>query len=362
MKIDLEVEDYEFIFNTAQKVEKVLFRNACQFKDRCLKYMMEKAQNVKSLQLYAANLISTDMWIEFFQCYSSQLESVKLAWLDASFDDDAILAMTQNQKKLNRIKLKRCRKISQAGIEYIANSQLQNLQHLSLQISQQDVDCLCIVDLVNHIGLGLQTLSLEHFVNADDEVLQAIHSSCRQLTKLRLTENDLWTDAGFTALFTGWKNPPLKFVDLNTTRDVDNGNPEGPELAIGLASDGFLALMQHSGEQLAYLNIVSCRHISLGAFMTVFDGKNQYPQLKELNISFCNAVDEAVLAGIYRSCPKIKKIVAFGCFNIQDVKVPPGVVIIGVPRAQEAIEQFGNALMSMDEMMRTMGSVVGVTA
>lgn len=32
---------------------------------------------------------------------------------------------------------------------------------------------------------------------------------------------------------------------------------------------------------------------------------------------------------------------AFGCFDVTDVVVPRGVVLIGVPKAQDEIEQFG---------------------
>ena len=360
LPLDLEVEDYELVFSTAQNIEKIVFRNACQFKDRTLLYMMEKASKIKHLQLYGANLVSTDMWIRFFQEYEPYLEAVQLAWLDASFDDNAVESIVVNHPSLQRLKLKRCRQITSAAIESIGR--LPKLQHLSLQITHQDVTSELIVHLVENVGSQLKTLSLEHFIEADDEVLSTIHEQCQQLTKLRLSENECFTDSGFTALFDGWSNPPLTFVDLNSTRDVDNGNPEGPEEAVGLASSGFRALMAHSAEKLAHLNIASCRHISLGAFMDVFDGRKKYPELKEINISFCNAVDTVVIAGIFRSCPSIKKVVAFGCFNIADIEVPAGVVVIGVPKAQEAIEQFGNALMSMDEVMSAMGSVIGVTA
>ena len=35
--------------------------------------------------------------------------------------------------------------------------------------------------------------------------------------------------------------------------------------------------------------------------------------------------------------------IAFGCFRIENVTVPKGVALIGVPKAHDAIEQFGDA-------------------
>ena len=44
----------------------------------------------------------------------------------------------------------------------------------------------------------------------------------------------------------------------------------------------------------------------------------------------------------------MKKVTAFGCFNVIDVAVPKGVALIGVPNAQDAIVQEGD--MEMDWM------------
>lgn len=100
-------------------------------------------------------------------------------------------------------------------------------------------------------------------------------------------------------------------------------------------------MMKHSGSNLKHLDISSCRHIELGAFIDVFNGAESYPLLEYINVSFCNRVDTTVIAGIFKSCPALKKLVAFGCFDVADVVVPRNIALIGVPRAQDAIEQFG---------------------
>jgi DNA repair protein RAD7 len=164
-----------------------------------------------------------------------------------------------------------------------------------------------------------------------------------------MSTNDTISDAMWAQFFNNWQNPPLRFIDLSRTRDVDNANPDGPEdIPIGLGAHGFSALMAHSGSKIQYLHIASCRHIPYTSLTAVFDGTQQYPELLEVDVSFVSNVDTLVLAGLFKSAPKLRKVVAFGCFAIEDVVVPQGVVVIGVPRAQDAIERFGVAGMDVE--------------
>ncbi|KAF2460342.1 hypothetical protein BDY21DRAFT_335130 [Lineolata rhizophorae] len=338
----IETEDYDQIFAISQNVKKLVLRNACQFKDENVEYMIGKATKLEYLQLYASNLVSNTMWIKLFQERGKQFSAVKLQWLDAAFDDDAVEAMVANCPKLERVKLKYCRKVGRRSIDALAK--LPKLQHLSLLMSQE-VSAESVVGLISRVGHNLRTLSLEKFIDADDTVLAAIHQHCRHLRKLRFTGNECCTEAAYASLFTDWANVPLHFVDLSSTRDVDNSNPDGPQdEPVGLGAASFDALVRHSGPELRHLQVTSCRHVPLAAFMDAFDGKKCYPQLKEVNISFCTQADTTVVAGIFRSCPRLERVIAFGCFNVADVIVPRGVSLIGVPRAQEAIEQLGTAV------------------
>jgi DNA repair protein RAD7 len=85
----------------------------------------------------------------------------------------------------------------------------------------------------------------------------------------------------------------------------------------------------------------------------VFDGSKQYPHLREINVSFCPVVDTQIIAGMFRSCPSITKVVTFGCFQVEDVQVPKGIVLIGAPKAQDQIEQFGDVVL---DYQRELGS------
>ncbi|KAK5175083.1 UV-damaged DNA-binding protein rad7 [Saxophila tyrrhenica] len=349
----LEEEDYHQMFAVVPKMKRLVLGNACQMKDEVIDYMLERCKDLKHVHLYAANLVNDKMWLRLFRERGPKLEIIKLKWLDASFEDAVVQEMVQSCPNLDRVKFKLCRKLGEDAVAALGD--LPKLQHLSLQIGRE-VPSTTLCELVSKRGSQLRTLSLEKFVDADDTVLQAIHDNCGYLNKLRFSENDTATDAGYTSLFTEWQNPPITFVDVNSTRDIDNNNPEGPEEAIGVASSGFRAMMAHSGPALKHLDISSCRHIELGAFMDVFNGGQSYPALEHINISFCNRVDTSVIAGIFKSCPALKKLVAFGCFDVQDVVVPRSIALIGVPRAQDAIEQFGVGI-DVDEAIGRMVEV-----
>lgn len=339
MIIELEVEDYIKIFSVIPRIQAINLRNAGQFKDEVIDYILEREVPLKQIQLEAANLVSNQKWIEFFERSGKQFESLKLTWLDYSLDDDALVHLVQGCPNVQRLKLKKCFRLGDAALGAMCD--LKHLEHLSLSFPSP-TSPEALAELIISVGSNLRTFSLESFSDADDSVLSAIHSKCIHLKKLRFTENDVCTDLGFVSLFTDWSNPPLTFVDLNKNRSVDCAEPDGPEQATGLATAGFFALMNHSGSCIERLDISSCRHIGYSAFSDVFDGKKRYPKLKDINVSFLTKIDTAIVAGMLRSCPLLVKVTAFGCSHVKDVAVPKGVALIGLPNAQDSIVQEGN--------------------
>ncbi|KAH7116834.1 DNA repair protein-like protein Rad7 [Dendryphion nanum] len=350
----LETEDYDQIFAIVPNAKKLSLRNCCQFKDSNIDYIVEKAKKLEHLQLLGANLVTNDKWIELFIGRGVELKTFQVEWLDAAFDDQAVEALATFCPNLERLKLERCKQIGVDAINAIAR--MEKLEHLTLRFCTE-VPREQLVNMVDQIGANLQTLCLENFLDNEsdpsDEILETIHEKCTKLSKFRFTENHECTDRGYVDLFTGWKNTPLRYIDLNSNRDVDNANPDGPEDdPIGLGSAGFVAMMKHSGSRLEYLDISSCRHITKETFDDVFADGKIYSQLKEINLSFCPVVDTEIVARIFRFCPRIKKVVTFGCFEVRDVVVPRGVVLIGAPKAEDAIEQFGEVVMDFQKELQ----------
>ncbi|QSS59847.1 DNA repair protein Rad7 [Histoplasma capsulatum] len=323
----LEEDDFHKIFATTPYLERVNLRFAGQLKDKQLEYMMNHNKFIKHIHLDASNLISNEGWQNLFKTYGSQLESLKLSNLDYSLDDKSISVMAKHCTNLRRLKLKTCWLLGDDALSSI--STLSNLEHLSLDFLKE-TSAAALLEVVDRLGPNLQSLSLSSFKNADDTVLDMIHQRCRRLSKLRFSDNCICTDTAFALLFTDWENPPLTYVDVSGTRDVDNANPNGPEDPVGLASAGFQALMNHSGKHLETLNICSCRHISHTSLSAAFDGtRNKYPCLREFDISFHTSADDFLVLSIFKSCPALRKVIAFACFGIRDVSIPPGVALIG---------------------------------
>jgi DNA repair protein RAD7 len=338
----LDEVDFIKIFREMPDLESVNLRFAGQFKDMSLRYMITTCKKVKHLQLGGSNLITNEAWIELCESLGPQLESLKISELNDSLDDATLEAMAQTCTNLRRLKLRSCSHLTGDGLVNLAT--LSSLEHLSLATGQ-DASASVLKTLVDNLGPNLRTLSLEGFSEADDEVVELINARCSNLTKLRFTGSNTCSDAAFTDLFANWANPPLTFIDMSDNRDIDSTAPDGPQdLPVGLGSNAFKALMKHSGSTLTKMNMHSCRHISAAALAEVFDGKTQYPLLKEIDFSFVASVDDVVLTGMFRSCPSLSKLAVFACFNAREVVVPRGVAVIGLPNAQDNIVVEGDGM------------------
>ncbi|KAE8378238.1 hypothetical protein BDV26DRAFT_262032 [Aspergillus bertholletiae] len=330
----LETGDFQKIFTFMPTLTDVNLRFAGQMKNEVVEYLLRRDLRLRHLQLDAANLVSDSHWRLLFEKLGPQLETLKLSNLDFSLDDETIETMCRNCTNLRRLKLKQCWKVGHGSLQ--AFSSLTLLEHLSLDLVRETEND-NILEVISTVGPRLYTLSLEGFPNADNCLLETIHDKCRFLSKLRLSGNIVCTDEGFAKLFTEWENPPLEYVDFSSTRDVDSLNPDGPGDAIGLASDGLIALMDHSGPAIRKLNISSCRHVSRAAFEEIFSESKVYPNLKELDVSFHTVMDDYLVGRILQCCPIIKKLVAFACFNVRDVRIPVGVALIGGLKAQDTV-------------------------
>lgn len=342
----LETEDFKKIFAFMPNVESVNLRFAGQLKDDTIMYIIDKCKKIRHLQLGATNLVSDKAWIELFRTVGPRLESLKLSELNDSLRDDTVKELVKNCLNLKRLKLRSCSHVGEASIDSFCN--LTKLQHLTLAVAQQDTSSATLVKLITKLGPNLRTLCLEDFQELDDDVLAAITDRCNQLSKLRITGCANAHDAAFAGLFDNNSPiPPLVYADLSDNRDVDSTCPEGPdESPIGIADSAFQGLIWHSGHTLQHLNLKSDRHISHSALLEIFDGKQKYPALKDLDLSFVTQVDDVVMSGIFKSCPELSKLAVFACFNARAARIPAGIAVVGLPNAQDGIVQEGDVEMS----------------
>ena len=337
----LLTDDFIRILAMCPNLERLTLNLCGQFKDAVVDYMLQRPNKIKHLKMEECNLVTDDKWRELFDTMGHQLLTLKLTWLDSSFDDETVEHLVKGCPNLTYLKLKKCFRLTTSSLRSLAR--LTKLEHLALEyklpVENDDLRA-----LIEALGGDLRTLSLERFVDADDSVLDVIKASCGRLQKLRLTSNARMTDQALGRLFEGWAAPALMSVDLHDTRSINAIQPDGdpdPDELVGLAQ-GLSRMMEHTGGRLEKLNIKGCRHIPLKTLLDVFDGMKQYPQLREIDMSFVRYADTTVIAGLFKSCPNVRKVVAFGCFAVGEVVVPQGVALIGVPLMQYGMEQKGD--------------------
>lgn len=327
----LRDDDFISIFQVAPKLRHFKARCAIQFKDEVMDYLLSRDTCLETFYLHGANLLSEDKWHEFLAAKGNHLQRIHVYYTDLHFGDDTIIELQKYCPKLQRLKIENNQKLTEHGVRSIGS--LTSLEHIGLQLHHK-ISSEALTECIAGIGAKLQTLSLKMFPAVGDEVLEAIHSNCHALNKLRITDSEVMTDAGFVKLFTNWDNPPLSVVDLQKCRQLDAAHPRENPDSVGLCDEGFKALMAHSQSKIKVVNVHACRHISRDAFEQVFSENTVYPELRSLEISFCEEVTDFILGSIFRSCPKIRDVNVFGCMKVKDVLVPRGVILVGAPNAQ----------------------------
>ncbi|KAM7186101.1 hypothetical protein V8F33_012013 [Rhypophila sp. PSN 637] len=326
----LSSDDFIKIFQTVPNLKQLKIRNAVHFKDEVMDYLLTRNIELEDFYLHGANLLSSEHWKKFLRKRGKSLKSLRVYWTDKHFGDDVLAELGECCPSLERLKVSHNQAVTGEGVKSIAK--VKSLRHVSLEL-RKSVHPDIFVHLLEKIGHDLQTFSITRVPNADNTILDAAHNHCRSLRKLRITDSEAMTDEGFVRLFTGWLNPGLEFIDLNNCRQIDSAHPRSNPDNVGLCSNGFQAMMAHS-RKAKYISVQGCRHITAEAFEKSFSATTVYPEMKKLEISFCEEVNDFIVGSIFRSCAaQLRELVVFGCMKVRDVVVPHGKLLIGVPNA-----------------------------
>lgn len=329
------------IFAVCPDIKNLELYEALHFNDEVLQYVIgNPAINLVQFRVWGANLINDELWRKFFAAKGAMLEDIKIGAIDGHFDDDTFSELGRYCPKVTNLDLELLCNLSRKAFDTIAS--MTNLRHLRVLKPKLVIDSTHVLGMLEAISGNLETLHLERFPDICDDVLDAIHNKCEHLSDLLITDNTRFTDSGFVKLFTDWRNPPLKRINFRACRHVNANSPVLNPDNVGLCSEGFRALMKHSGPALEQLHVTSCRHISHAAFADVFDGVKMYPRLEEICVSFCGEVDDAVIAGMFRSCRNLNKIQIFACYRLtKDVFNRRGAILMGHPNTQSELIMYG---------------------
>ncbi|KAH6688994.1 DNA repair protein Rad7 [Plectosphaerella plurivora] len=327
----LSSDDLMSVFMTCSKLKELKVRDAIQFKDEVMDYIMTRNTQLEKLSIHGANLITSESWTKFITNKGGELRTLQVYATDKGFNDEVVALLSDSCPQLTRLKIDGNQELSSDGVKNIGLNT--NLKHLSLRL-QQKITPKTLVHLVRELGPNLETLSLRQVPEANDELLTMIKSKCTTLKKLRIRDSEFMTDEGFVDLFTEWGNLPLQIVDLESCRHMDATKPRDNSEKVGLCGEGFKALMVHSMKNIRSLNVSSCRHITKEAFEAAFAKDTVYKELTDIDVSLCEEVDDYVVGCIFRSCPALRKLIVWGCMKVtSEHNVPRGVLLIGVPNA-----------------------------
>ncbi|KAM0335622.1 hypothetical protein ACHAQA_000671 [Verticillium albo-atrum] len=327
----LTPDDYINVLMVCGQLKELKVRNGIQFRDAVMTYLIGRTISLERLSLHGSNLISADRWAEFLTAKGHALTTLQVYYTNEHFNDEVVAMLAGCCPNLQRLKIYSNQELTSDGMKKIGD--IQTLKHLSLHLLSP-ITPKAHVAIIRKVGKSLETLSLKAAPNINDEALTAIKASCTRLKKLRITQSEKMTDEGFADLFTDWSNPPIEFIDFDKNRHIDAEDAFANPEKTGLCSHGFRALMGHSGRDLRYLYISSCRSITKQGFEDVFSETTRYPKLEVLDMSFCGEVDDFVVGSVFRSCPALRQLKVFGCMKVtSQVKIPRGALLIGVPNA-----------------------------
>lgn len=325
----LATSDFLRIFMMSPNLERVDLDCAGQFKNEVLDFVSgHPLLPLTAFHLGAPNLITDESWRNFFASKGANLKSFETNYCDGHFDDETVASLVEHCTQLQSLKLTHMWKPTARSIECLAG--LRQLRHLTLARPFNPIPSAAMVSVIESVGHQLETLVLDDFAELDDQVLEAIHAHCRRLSKLRLEHNERFTDRALEGLFRGWANHGVTELSFWGCRDVCADDPTGNVHGRGMCGEAFKAMMAHSRSRLRVLDVTSCRHIPHAALLEVFaNDAISYPQLEHVNLSFVGAVDEAILAGLFRACPRLQRVEVFGCFGVADAVPPRGVFLVG---------------------------------
>ncbi|KAI9892889.1 MAG: hypothetical protein M1814_001048 [Vezdaea aestivalis] len=344
----LKPEDFIKVFTFCPSLRFLCLRNANQLQDGVVDYVVTRKLTIEELSIYGPNLLHHQHWIKLFDALGTRLKKLKFASARENVTSATLQHISVACPNIEHLSLRSLfESLDYDCVRSLAN--LGKLKNLSLEFTQDDdIDTEAIVELIKAVGPNLTKLSLKALRWAGNEVLQAIHQHCENLTHLAMTENETCTDEGFADLFTNWTNRPLIQINFGRCRHLLSNEPVENSLGIGMCDKGFQAMWKHSSTFLESLDVRDARHISTETFHAAFDpaGAFSYPKLRQMDVSFTK-FDQLALYRAFTTAAMLKEVMVFGLYNIRHPAIPYGVKVLGI--VGEKIEVQGNA--SLDELL-----------
>lgn len=266
-----------------------------------------KLKKLHTLELYGPFLVRFEAWHRFFAEVGERLRSFKIRE-SPRFDMGCIEKMVECCPNITELGLAQIGPLDDAALKSLhAYTALTYLDISDPGVSAPGVPPKSLTDdgiipLLTAVGGTLEHLDVSKNADVTDNLLlTGLKPHCKRLRVLRLSHCvELNTDA-VAKLFTDWTNTNggLTRIDL--------------ERCVKLEDNAIKALVAHSGGNLAQLNLNSVDNITAEGLSAIANG---CPNLEDLDLGFCRAMDDATIMSFVEKLPKLRVVRVFGCNRV----------------------------------------------
>ncbi|EPX70445.1 Rad7 Rhp7 [Schizosaccharomyces octosporus yFS286] len=266
-----------------------------QMKDEVFNLYSEKLTELKDLSINGAFLVSTNTWISFLKKRGLQLTELEITDT-AKVHSSVINAIVDYCPNLVTLTLSRIFYMDDECVRLLSGCK--NLTTLRIESPGQTVTDGSVLDVLNQIGSGLQTLSLAGCSKLSDEVLkQGIGPCCGRLRNLDLSGLSELTDDEAASMFGSW-NIQSGLETLSLRR------------CLGLGDRTLRAVLVNSGQSLSSLDLNGLSYITSDSLHYL--AKFPLPRLQTLDVSWIRDMNDKLVCEFEENKPALAKLLVWG--------------------------------------------------
>ncbi|QIW94887.1 hypothetical protein AMS68_000405 [Peltaster fructicola] len=228
--------------------------------------------------------------------YQDLVKRFNMSTSHATISDGILYAM-RDCKRIERLTLTSCSKLSDRGLVSLLN---RNRSLLALDIHAVDQVTDETMLTVAHWCMRLQGLNVSGCKKLTDASIQAVARNCRQLKRLKFNGCAQLTDASILTIAAHSSN--LLEIDLEELRLLE--------------SPAVTALLS-SCHQLRELRLPHCTSLDDSAFLDL-SSTVHLDALRILDLSDCNEITDKGVEKIIQICPRLRNLILAKCRQLTD--------------------------------------------
>ncbi|KAK9469964.1 uncharacterized protein V1510DRAFT_424365 [Dipodascopsis tothii] len=311
---NLEADVLQAIGAFCPRLETLVLSMCGRLVDGVLDYYGDKLEDLHSLYLNGAFLVTAPCWARFLDRRGGQLRELTIM-NTLRFTSACMDRLAANcRDTLETLALVRVDSLHHADVarlgEFSALTSLE-LAHLADDAAVTDDT---VVRVLERVGPQLVTLSLVGCPGLTDASLEGVRR-CGRLQNLTLARCESLTDGGVAALFADWPaNAGLISVDLSR--------------CVHVGDTAVQALVEHSARTLVVLNLNSVYNVTEAALQVLAAADCEY--LSHLDVGFLKCINDGLLETVAARCRGLQLVEAYGVIGLTEgLRLRRGVRLVG---------------------------------